>query len=227
MILLALECSSDDRSIAVARDRRILAAETLRGGRATPLLGMIDRVLTAEGISRAQVSGIVVGLGPGSYTGIRGALAVAQGWNLATEVPVRGLDSAAACARRAWSEGVRGEVWILIDAQRGEFYLSNAQLDDTGVTPISPLRLATSGEVDALAQAGAQLVGPAAGLGNLPGHCLRPDAPSLLAAYLDQPAPGPPPLEPLEPVYLRPIAFVKAPPARTDLPPPASAGTSG
>lgn len=217
MILVALECSSDDRSVAVARDERILATETLSLGQGTPLLGMIDRVLNAAGIPRTDVSGIVVGLGPGSYTGIRSALAVAQGWSLATGAFVRGLDSASACGQRSWSEGHRGEAWILIDAQRGEFYMSQVLLDDVRATTLSPLRLATRTEIDGLAERGARFIGPAAGLRHVPGACIKPDAPSLLAAYLDQPDLSANSIQQLEPVYLRPVAFVKAPPARTDL----------
>lgn len=215
MIRLSLECSSGERSVALARDRTVLAEVSHPSGRSTPILAMIEEVLDRGGLGRDAVEMLVVGLGPGSYTGIRGALAVAGGWHLGRGVPVCGGDSVLACAHRAHRAGARGQTAVLIDAQRGEFYVATYDLGDAGIVPGEALRLATRPEVEALAVSGVQCVGPAAGVGGIPGTTVAPDAAGLVAT-LPEPMPRSA-SGPLEPVYLRPVAFVKAPPPRPDL----------
>jgi len=78
---LALEFSSSQRSVAVARAGRVLAETSEAGGRETHAFGMIEKVLAAAKIGRAEIECLAVGLGPGSYTGIRVALSIAQGGN--------------------------------------------------------------------------------------------------------------------------------------------------
>jgi len=60
----------------------------------TRALGMIESVLREAGLEREQIDVIAVGLGPGSYTGIRTALSIAQGWQLARGVKLLGISSA-------------------------------------------------------------------------------------------------------------------------------------
>jgi tRNA threonylcarbamoyladenosine biosynthesis protein TsaB len=80
-------------------------------------------------ISREEIEVIAVGLGPGSYTGIRAAIAVAQGWQLARGVKLLGVSSA---DRMSGGAGAGGEnfraVNVVIDAQRGEFYLATWEI---------------------------------------------------------------------------------------------------
>ena len=71
---------------------------------------------------------IAVGLGPGSYTGIRAAIAMAQGWQLARGVKLLGVSSAEALAAQAQAENIFGRVNLVIDAQRGEFYLATWEI---------------------------------------------------------------------------------------------------
>lgn len=79
-----------------------------------------------------EIDAIAVGLGPGSYTGIRSALAIAQGWYLARGVMAIGVSSAEAIAFEAWRNDLRGPVEVVIDAQRGEVYSVVYELDDGG-----------------------------------------------------------------------------------------------
>ncbi len=212
MILLAIECSSDERSVAVARDGEVIASDTRRSGRSTPLLGMIEGILQAAHLDRSEVEALAVGLGPGSYTGIRGSIAVAQGWSLATGARLVGIDSSAACAHRAHRLDVRGLVAIVIDAQRGEWYVATHKLDEDGVHALSPLRIATRAEVEELAHAGFQLAGPDLPTPLLAGRTASPDATSVAMLARDCRTWVRP--EQLEPIYLRPTTFVKAPPPR-------------
>lgn len=212
MILLAIECSSEERSVAIARDGELLGAESRRMGRATPLLAMIQTLLVGANQERSAVERIAVGLGPGSYTGIRAAIALAQGWHQATGAGLAGIDSAEACALRAQAMGDRGNTAVVIDAQRGEWYIATYDLREDAPHPLSPLRLATRSEVDQLAVSGFRLVGPDLDRAGLPGRTISPDAWSV-ARLASRLAPATAPTL-LEPIYLRATSFVKAPPAR-------------
>ncbi len=132
MTILALEFSSVQRSVAIARDGRVLAGASETGERGTNAFGMIEKVLAAAKIDRAEVECLAVGLGPGSYTGIRVALAIAQGWQLARGVKLLGIGSVECLAAQAQAEKMFGRVNMVIDAQRGEFYLATHGISAAG-----------------------------------------------------------------------------------------------
>lgn len=212
MTLLALECSSEWRSVAVSRDGRLLAEASHAAGRDTPLFTLIEQVLGAAALGREAIEGLAIGLGPGSYTGIRMAIAAAQGWELARDIRLLGVNSVDACAVRCRREGLRGRVAIVVDAQRGEFYTAEYDLTEIDTRPVFALRLASRAEIERLSIDGAQLAGPDAGLGGIPGHRVMPDAAAILelAEGRSDFVGG----ERLEPVYLRATSFAKGPPVR-------------
>jgi len=207
MTILAFEFSSDRRSVALARDGLILS-ETVStaGGRATDALGLIDKALTEGKISRAEIEVIAIGLGPGSYTGIRAAIAVAQGWQLARGVKLLGVGSADALAAQAQAEEQYGPVNVLIEAQRGEFYLGEWQISADRRVEIGPLRIVPAAEVATRAAAGEAFTGPAAKPVRHPTAAMV----ARLATGRRDFVPG----EKLQPIYLRETTFVKAPAAR-------------
>src|SRR5471032_627275 len=120
MTILALEFSSPQRSVAIARDGIVLSETSELGGRNTAAFGMIEKILVEAKNEREEVEVIVVGLGPGSYTGIRAAIALAQGWQLAREIKLLGVSSVEAIAAQAQAEKIFGRVNVVIDAQRNE-----------------------------------------------------------------------------------------------------------
>src|SRR5581483_11393832 len=113
MKILALEFSSTERSAAVVDSDATNASavhELIETAGATDALALIDAALRAAGCEREQIDCIAVGLGPGSYTGVRGAIALAQGWQLARGVKLLGVSSADAIAAQAQAEGISGPV---------------------------------------------------------------------------------------------------------------------
>jgi len=150
-----------------------------------------------------------VGLGPGSYTGVRTAIALGQGWQLARDVKLLGIGTAETIAAEAQATGITGQVAVVIDAQRGEFYLGVYDLTSTGWRELEPLRLASAAEVRARNAGGASLIGPEVTAWFPEGRQVSPRAGVLgcLAAGRTNFVAG----ETLEPIYLRPTAFVKAP----------------
>jgi tRNA threonylcarbamoyladenosine biosynthesis protein TsaB len=218
MKILGLEFSSGQRSVAVLVESvdgpRVLSEVVESGGHSTKGLPMIQEGLRQAGIEREEIERVAVGLGPGSYTGIRAAISLAQGWQLARNVSLLGISSADCLAAQARADGLRGKIGVVIDAQRNEFYLAGYELNDEGWIANQPLRLATPGEVKAFSDTGALLTGPEISRWfPANGRTLHPRAAMLveLAASRTDVVPG----EKLEPVYLRETSFVKAPPART------------
>lgn len=203
MTTLALEFSSARRSVALLRDGRLLA-ETVQEteGRATNAFGLITQALAEARLARTEIETIAIGLGPGSYTGIRAAIAIAQGWQLAAGPRLLGVSSVEAMAVQAQTRKIFGRVHVLVDAQRGEFYLGTWEISADGRRELSPLKIVSGAEAASLKRAGEILVGPAAE------NILFPAAADVagLAAARNDFSSG----EKLEPIYLRETTFVKA-----------------
>ena len=209
MKILAVEFSSRERSVAVAQwdggQAPLLlgrAAET-KFNRA---LGLVEEALQQAHCEREEIEVIAVGLGPGSYTGIRAAIAVAQGWQLARGTKLLGLSSLESMAAQAQAEKLFGRVNLALDAQRGEFYLATWEISSGQRRELAPLQLVPAAELAARHAAGELCAGPDFE------RRLFPTAATLavLAAGRADFLPG----EKLEPVYLRETSFVKAPVTR-------------
>jgi tRNA threonylcarbamoyladenosine biosynthesis protein TsaB len=212
MKILAFEFSSAQRSVAIVQPGAATCEVVETGGFATHAIAMIDGALRASGLEREQIGIIAVGLGPGSYTGIRAAIAVAQGWQLARDIKLIGISTAEALAAQAQAEKITGHVSIVIDAQRDEFYLATYEIDAAQCRETAPLRIVSRAEVRARLDAGETIVGPELSAAFGAGTVLFPRAAALgtLALNRSHFVPG----EQLEPIYLRQTQFVKAPPPR-------------
>ena len=215
MKILAVEFSSEQRSVAVVQaggePGPVLLGRALElGGHRA--LGLVEDALRQAHCEREEIETIAVGLGPGSYTGIRGAIALAQGWQLGRGVNVIGISSVECLAAGAEQEKVLGPINIIVDAQRNEYYLARYEITPGAWRETEALRLASLAEIDALARRGEQLLGPGVAERFPSARNLYPDAAILgrLASERRNYVPG----EKLEPIYLRETAFKKAPPSR-------------
>jgi tRNA threonylcarbamoyladenosine biosynthesis protein TsaB len=207
MTILALEFSSEQRSVALARNEVVLSEAVEKTGRhETNAFRLIEKVLAAAKISRDEIEAIAVGLGPGSYTGIRAAIAMAQGWQLARGVKLLGVGGGECLAAQAQAGKIFGRVNVVMDAQRGEFYLAVWQISATRREEILPLKIVAAGEIELIKTQGGICVGPDGGTVLFP----RAAMVAALATGRSDWVAG----EKLEPVYLREPAFVKAPLAR-------------
>ena len=196
-----------------AGDVSFVASEVVEtGAGGTRAFGMIADALREAGLEREQIKVLAIGLGPGSYTGIRVALAVAQGWQLASRqggVKLLGISSAEGVAAQAQAENISGRVNVVIDAQRNEFCLAAYEISEAGRKEIEPLRIVTRAEVESRAGAKEQLIGPEVTRWFPNGRMVFPHAAMLgqLALSRNNFAAG----NKLEPIYLRETNFVKAP----------------
>ena len=194
-------------------DGAAVAAEVIEaGGRGMNAFGTIERVLAGAKIEREQIEVIAVGLGPGSYTGVRAAISIAQGWQLARGVKLLGVSSAECLAAQAQAEKILGRVNTVIDAQRNEFYLATYEITPAGRRETAPLGIVSRAEVPSRAGADGILIGPEVTRWFPGGRLVFPHAAVIaeLAARRNDFTPG----EKLKPIYLRETNFVKAAPAR-------------
>ena len=212
MRILALEFSSRVRSVAAwdsgCADARPPRVARESEARATPVFSLIETALREAGLKREDIERLAVGLGPGSATGTRAAIAVAQGWCLARGVTVAGFNSLDVLAAGLHAAGQRGRVDLACDAQRGEWHVAGYELEPAGPRLCEPLRLASRDEMAARIRAGRVVLGPDL-TAALPGaRDAFPEA-AVLARLAAQAAAAHAPGT-LAPIHLRAPSFVKA-----------------
>lgn len=126
MKILALDTTSGACSVALYCDGQI-HEEFVRAERdhTRRLLPMIDRVLSAGGLSLSELDALAVSRGPGSFTGLRIAISCTQGLAFAADkpvVPVSSLAALAAGARRAHPEWDEAPIAAMLDARMQQVY---------------------------------------------------------------------------------------------------------
>ena len=131
MRVLGIETSSISGSVALVEAGAIIAEG--RHGRANAhgesIQPLIDAAMAEAGWSRSQLDRIAVGVGPGSFTGLRVGIALALGIGEGLQIPVVGVGSMAAMAAAAPSEvGLRCAV---LDARREEVFAAAYAADGT------------------------------------------------------------------------------------------------
>jgi tRNA threonylcarbamoyladenosine biosynthesis protein TsaB len=119
--VLALDTATDIATACVAVDGVVLAEGTLGPERyaAQRILELVDELLAEAGTRLDELDAVVVGTGPGSFTGLRIGIAAARGLGLALQVPVAGVSTLDALRAGAGDEG-----YAVIDARRGEVFVA-------------------------------------------------------------------------------------------------------
>jgi tRNA threonylcarbamoyladenosine biosynthesis protein TsaB len=106
-----------DRNVALDHE----PARGKRPGHATRLLGLVDEALAAVGLEVGELDRLGVGVGPGSFTGLRIGIATARALAQAADLPLAGVSTLSALAAGATEELEPGRaVLAVIDAGRGE-----------------------------------------------------------------------------------------------------------
>ena len=122
MKLLAFETATEACSVALYLDGQVLERFEVAPRRHAELALPMAQVLLAEaGIARAQLDAIAVGRGPGAFTGVRLAIALAQGIALGLDRPVVPVSTLAVLAAGAPVDGP-ARILASIDARMGEVY---------------------------------------------------------------------------------------------------------
>ncbi|MGA5319895.1 tRNA (adenosine(37)-N6)-threonylcarbamoyltransferase complex dimerization subunit type 1 TsaB [Streptomyces seoulensis] len=122
MLLLALDTATPAVTVALHDGTDVVASSSQVDARrhGELLLPAVDRVLAAAGAKLDAVTGIVVGTGPGPYTGLRVGLMTADTFGLALGVPVHGVCTLDGLAYAA--DITEGPFVVATDARRKEVY---------------------------------------------------------------------------------------------------------
>lgn len=137
--ILGIETSSKIGGLALVEDGEVAAEGNIDThlSHSAYLIPQLDSLLEKAGWKIGDLEGIGVGLGPGSFTGLRVGLAVAQGIAFAREIPLAGVSSFETLVRGATSS--TGDVRPIMDARRGRVYLARYRKEgDEFVRTLSP-----------------------------------------------------------------------------------------
>lgn len=118
IVILALDAATSTVVLGLATpDGQVLTERRLTGGRGDVLPGMLEECLAEIGTKTSDITRVVCGVGPGSFTGIRIALSFGHGIAFRRNLPFQGVSSLCAVL-----DGAPDEVAVL-DALRGEAYV--------------------------------------------------------------------------------------------------------
>ena len=148
MNLLGLETSSTIGSVAVETPGSTLVREIATPREQTAqILALIDELLREAGIGLPDLNGIAFGRGPGSFTGLRVSVAVAQGLAAVAGMPLLPVSSLLCLAERAWREHGCERALVCVDAHMGEVYWALAERRGGVVGIAGDERLGTPSDV--------------------------------------------------------------------------------
>jgi tRNA threonylcarbamoyladenosine biosynthesis protein TsaB len=125
MRVLGIETSSRRGTVALmdAGRRVVVLAHEQPNAHAEQMLPLVGRALAESGWAKGDIELIGVGVGPGSFTGVRVGIALAQGLALGLAVPIVGVTSLAAMAGAVPRE-IPGTRLALLDARRNELFVA-------------------------------------------------------------------------------------------------------
>ena len=145
MKLLAIETATEACSVAVLTDGDVRERFEIAPRRHAELtLPWAEQVLAETGVARSQLDAIAVGRGPGAFTGVRLAIAIAQGIALALDRPLLPVSTLAALAMRAPAGA--GDVLAAIDARMGEIYVAAFRREGEGVVAVGDETVVAPGD---------------------------------------------------------------------------------
>lgn len=137
-MLLAIDTSQGTSVSVVDRDAGVIAVHAADGTRhhAEVVGTLIRAVLDDSGVPVSALSGVVAGLGPGPFTGLRVGVAAARGFALGSGKPLLFVISHDAIAYAHYRDGGVGPLQVVTDARRRELYVSDFSGADRQGLPI-------------------------------------------------------------------------------------------
>ncbi|MFH1970388.1 MAG: tRNA (adenosine(37)-N6)-threonylcarbamoyltransferase complex dimerization subunit type 1 TsaB [Verrucomicrobiota bacterium] len=226
MLILSIDQSTETGSAAILDDQRLVAerhwAET-RFSR-QQLFPSLKAMLIETGLEPGAIQLYVVGVGPGSYSGLRVALAAGRALALPGKTPVYGITSAETLALQAAEAARAARVLVVGDARRDQWWTRCFRRRDALMSPVGDWALVHPrafqvGEAEAVAtpdwaRIGALLQAAVPPAVTLIARAFLPDAAILGRLAMARMAQGIA-SEPLTPIYLHPAVHAKSGDAKT------------
>ena len=135
MNILMIDTSGPACGVAIMRDGRLIYEAELvnKQTHSQRVMPMADAALAMSDMTTAEIDVFGAVTGPGSFTGVRIAMATAKGAAQALGAALVGVSSLDVVAWHAWASGVRGRLAVVADAMRKEVYPVRYALDEAGV----------------------------------------------------------------------------------------------
>ncbi|CAN5661174.1 tRNA (adenosine(37)-N6)-threonylcarbamoyltransferase complex dimerization subunit type 1 TsaB [soil metagenome] len=146
--MLGIETSTATGSVAVGDASGPLAELVLKvgAGHSSALLPAAREALRIAGLTSRDLTGVVVGGGPGSFTGLRIAAATAKGMLQALHIPLYAYSGLFAAAAAHWS--APGPIWGVFDARRRDVFAACYSFDRGPRVITEPLALTVDELID-------------------------------------------------------------------------------
>jgi len=138
MLTLALDAATKMCTAALLKDGKVLAEYNVNMGHthSEGLLPMLDQLFARAGIGREEIDRIAVGIGPGSFTGLRIGLATAEALAYAWRCNICGVLELPALCYNLQVENVL--LAPLLDAQKGNYYMALYAWEENRLTEKIP-----------------------------------------------------------------------------------------
>lgn len=131
--ILAIDTATEACSVALSdNDKTDALFELCPREHTQRILPMVQQVLAASQLSLTDLDALAFGRGPGSFTGVRIGIGIAQGLALGASLPLIGISTLATMAQGAWRLTGATRVLAAIDARMGEVYWAEYQRDAGG-----------------------------------------------------------------------------------------------
>ncbi|UVC27741.1 tRNA (adenosine(37)-N6)-threonylcarbamoyltransferase complex dimerization subunit type 1 TsaB [Pantoea sp. SOD02] len=131
--ILALDTATEACSAALQNLQQIDARfEIAPRDHTQRILPLVQELLQAQQLDLTALDVLAFGRGPGSFTGVRIGIGIAQGLALGANLPMIGVSSLATMAQGAWRLTGATRVLAAIDARMGELYWAEYQRDENG-----------------------------------------------------------------------------------------------
>lgn len=134
MRILAIDTATEACSAALWNTGEICAHFELCPREHTQrILPVVQDILSQSGATLAELDALAFGRGPGSFTGVRIGIGIAQGLALGAELPMIGVSTLATMAQGAFRKSGATRVLAAIDARMGEVYWAEYVRDEQGI----------------------------------------------------------------------------------------------
>ncbi|HHR6130003.1 TPA: tRNA (adenosine(37)-N6)-threonylcarbamoyltransferase complex dimerization subunit type 1 TsaB [Providencia alcalifaciens] len=131
--ILAVDTATEACSVALLCDGEIISRFAISPREHTQkVLPMVEEVLAQAGIKLNQLDALAFGRGPGSFTGVRIGVGIAQGLALGADLPMVGVSSLMTLAQGVYRTTNSSRVLVAIDARMSEIYCAQYQRDEQG-----------------------------------------------------------------------------------------------
>ncbi|CAM2809615.1 tRNA (adenosine(37)-N6)-threonylcarbamoyltransferase complex dimerization subunit type 1 TsaB [Vibrio mytili] len=131
--ILAIDTSTENCSVALlVNDQVISRSEIAPRDHTKKVLPMVDEVLKEAGLTLQELDALAFGRGPGSFTGVRIGIGIAQGLAFGAELPMIGVSTLAAMAQGSFRLHAAKDIAVAIDARMSEVYWARYTRQENG-----------------------------------------------------------------------------------------------